>query len=380
MRRITKSFADKVTEQGFYRADDTLYLYVRDTGRKSWVQRITVEGRRHNLGLGSYPLVTIDDAKLAALENRRKLYRGISPVAEKKAATMPTFDDAAVKYRETQTWAAQTAKTFAQTVAKYLSPVFSNVPVDQIEQTDVLDVLVPIFQTAPSQGKRTRKAIRGVLDYCLARQYVNVNVAGPAINAGIPKAKTNGNNYRSMPYQDMPGAVRSIETGVKSLSSRLCLLFTIYTAARIGEARAASWSEIDLDARVWDIPGERMKAGKAHRVPLSDKAIDVLEEAKPLRNVSDLIFPSAQTPLKPMASETLLHGLKAAGLADKTVVHGFRSTFKTWATELSETPREVIESALAHNFGNEVEQAYFRGDLFDKRRALMQAWGDYIKS
>ena len=379
MRTINKSFADKVTEPGFYRADDTLYLYVRDTGRKSWVQRITVDGRRHNLGLGPYPVVTIEDAKLTALENRRKLYRGINPVAEKKAAAMPTFDDAANKYRATQTWTAQTAKIFAQTVAKYLSPVFSNVPVNQIAQVDVIDVLVPIFQTAPSQGKRTRQAIRGVLDYCLAREYVNVNVAGPAINAALVKPKTNGNNYRSMHYKDMPGAVRSIETGVKSLSSRLCLLFTIYTAARIGEARAASWSEIDLDARTWDIPGERMKAGKAHRVPLSDAAIDVLEQAKPLRNVSDLIFPSAQTPRQPMASETFTHGLKVAGLADKTVVHGFRSTFKTWATEQTETPREVIESALAHNFGNEVEQAYFRGDLFDKRRALMQAWADHIK-
>lgn len=380
MRKITERFARTVKDPGFYRADDTLYLYVRDTGRKSWVQRIVVEGRRRNIGLGPYPVVTFNEAMAVALDNRRKLYRGENPIAEKKASKTPTFRDAAMKYRKGQPWSDQRAKMFNQVMEKHVFPALGSKRVDQANQKDVLDILVPIWIEKPHQAARVRQFIRAILAYCQAHEYVTSNVAGEAIEAALPRHTNNGNNYRSLPYGEMPGAVQIINDNVKTINSRLALLFTIYTGVRGQETRGALWSEIDEQARTWDIPAERMKSKKPHRVPLSDAAILILEQAKELRNRSDLIFPSSQNRFKPMTSASLGKNLKQVGLGDKTTTHGFRSSFKTWATEQTDTPREVVESALAHTFGNGVEQAYFRGDLFEKRRVLMQGWADYLDS
>ena len=378
MRKITERFAKTVKEPGFYRADDTLYLYVRDTGRKSWVQRIVVNGRRRNIGLGPYPVVQFNEAMAQALDNRRKLYRGENPIAEKKASRTPTFRDVAIKYRKGQPWGEQRAKMFSQVMEKHVFPALGSKRVDQVSQKDVLDIITPIWSKTPYQATRVRQFIRAILAYCQAHEYVTSNVAGEAIDAALPRHRSNGNNYRSLPYDEMPGAVQIIKDKVKTINSRLALLFTIYTGVRGQETRGALWSEIDEQSRTWDIPAERMKSGKPHRVPLSDAAIGILEQAKELRNRSDLIFPSSQNRYKPMTSASLGKNLKQVGLGDKTTTHGFRSSFKTWATEQTDTPREVVEAALAHTFGNGVEQAYFRGDLFEKRRLLMQGWADYL--
>ena len=182
-----------------------------------------------------------------------------------------------------------------------------------------------------------------------------------------------------MPYKEMPEAVRIIKDKVNSLNTRLAMLFTIYTGVRGQETRDATWSEIDLEARTWTIPTSRMKARKPHIVPISNAALDILEQAKPLRNEAGLVFPSSLNPRNAMTSATLVKALDTIGLAEKTVVHGFRASFKTWATEQTETAWEVVEAALAHSPGNTVEKAYLRGDLFDKRRVLMQSWADYLK-
>ena len=379
MRTINDKFARTVTKPGMYRADDTLYLLVKPSGRRSWVQRIMVDGRRYNLGLGGYPVVTLTDAKVKALENRRKVDRGQNLLAVKIASAMPSFEQAARRYHDDQTWTEARGKQFLQAMGKHVFPAIGSVKVDTITQKHVLGILSPIWTEKPHQAQRTRNFMRRVFDYCIAHEFITTaNPAGDAIKAALPTVKTSGNNYRSLDYKELPEAVRTIETGVTSLPCRLALLFTIYTGSRAGEARAAAWSEIDFDSSTWTIPGEKMKSGKPHRVPLSASALEILELARPLRNPSGLIFPSAQNPHKPMTPQAMLKNLRKVGLGDKTVSHGFRASFKTWATEETEVDPAVIECALAHVIGSTTEQAYFRGELFEKRRALMQSWADYI--
>ena len=380
MRRITATFAKQVSvkKETTFRADDTLYLCVKPTGRKSWVQRLLIDGNRRNIGLGPFPIVTIQEAREKALENRRMLFHGENPIAEKRSSNIPTFKDAATKYHAKQTWSSQRLKMFMQIINKHAFPVIGNIRVDEIKQRDILEVLEPIWTVTPHQATRLRQFVRSVMAYCQAHEYVLSNVAGDAIDAALPRQKNGGKHYQSLKYQDMPGAVEILENEVKSESTKLCLLFTLYNGVRGGETRGATWSEMDLDEKTWTIPGERMKSGKKHRVPLTDAAIKILRRADSLRDGSDLVFPSSQNPGKVMSSAILSITIGKTSLAGKTTPHGFRSSLKTFATEQTDTPREVVEAALAHVFGSGVEQAYFRGDLFDKRRALMQKWSDYI--
>ena len=343
-----------------------------------------IEGRRRNIGLGGYPVVTIEEARAVALDNRRKLRQGISPVKEKKAARVPTFKDMAARFSKTRAgqWSEQRAKMFSQIMDKHVLPVIGNRQVDRISQRDVLGILETVWTDKPHQAKRIKQFMRSVFDYAIAKEYTTANPAGDAIKAALPTVKTNGKNYRALPYADVPGAVRAIEDSVKTLNNRLCLLFTIYTGVRGQEARGAVWSEIDLKARTWTIPADRMKAGKVHRVPLNSAALDILEQAKAVKGNSDLVFPSLHQPGKPapMTSAALNKGLQQAGLYDRTTAHGFRASFRTWAGEETDTPREVVEAALAHTNGDSTEQAYSRGDMFEKRRALMQSWADYLNA
>ena len=181
-----------------------------------------------------------------------------------------------------------------------------------------------------------------------------------------------------MPYHEMPETVRLLNLQVVSVPARLCLQFLILTATRSSEARGSRWSEIDFELSTWTVPGDRMKGGKPHRVPLSRSVLAILEEARSLRDYSDLIFPSPVNRGYPLSDMTLMMTLRRVGLHKKTVVHGFRTSFRTWASECTNIPREVCEIALAHTVGNLVEQSYARSDLLVKRRELMQRWADYL--
>ena len=185
-------------------------------------------------------------------------------------------------------------------------------------------------------------------------------------------------NHKALPYHAVPGAVRDIEDRIKSLPTKLALQFTILTGVRSQETRFAVWSEVDMENAVWEIPKERMKSRRPHRVPLSTGAIAILDRAMELKNLSDLIFPSALKPRQPLSIGTMPKVLKDIGYKGLVTPHGFRASFKTWATEQTDYPREVIESVLAHSIGNGVEQAYFRGDLLEKRRSLMQRWDEFL--
>ena len=380
-RTLTAAECKKIDKPGFYRVADTLYLCVRSATSKSWVQRIVINGNRRNIGLGPFTLVSISKAKDRAFRNRVAIADGIDPVAEKRRSNVPTFETAA---RETHKGLLRTFKSekhghnWIRHLEIYAFPKLGNMPVDRIGRQDVLSILKKLWNDKPAAAKQLRQRIRAVLSYCQAHGYVNQNYAGEAIDGALPKNGNGSKNHRAMNYREMPEAMKLIRNNVRSLPVSLCLQFIALTGTRSNEARQARWKEIDFDSSTWIIPADRMKAGKEHRVPLSQSALDVLERAKPMRNASDLIFPSVQRPRSPLSDTILNTWLRKTGLHDKTVVHGFRSTFRTWASEQTDMPREVLEIALSHTVGNAVEQAYSRSDLLNKRIELMRLWGEYI--
>ena len=220
--------------------------------------------------------------------------------------------------------------------------------------------------------------MRTVFRWAMAHGLMETNPAGEAIDGALPPMPKVKAHLRALPYQEVRSALEAVETSRASVSTKLCFRFLVLTAALSGEARGAAWDEIDLQERVWRIPSERMKAGMEHRVPLSRQALNVLGEASVLRDESGLVFPSPMKPGSPMSDMTLTKVLRSTGLAERATVHGFRSSFKNWALEQTDTPWAVSEAALAHVLGNSTEQAYARSDLFERRRTLMQQWADYL--
>ncbi len=273
---------------------------------------------------------------------------------------------------------ARYVAAWIQTLERHAMPTLGSMPLDRIDRACVLRVLTPIWTTPPETARRVRQRMRTVFRWAMAHGFMDANPAGEAIDgalAPMPKVKA---HLRALPYQEVGAALRTVDASQASMPARLCFRFLVLTAARSGEARGALWDEIDMEGRVWRIPPDRMKAGAEHRVPLSAQAIDVVAEAIALRDDSGLVFPSPQKRKTTMSDMTLTKVLRSTGLADRATVHGFRSSFKNWTLERTGTPWAVSEAALAHTLGNSTEQAYARSDLFERCRALMQLWADYL--
>lgn len=366
---------------GLYGDGGTLYLAVAPGGSKSWVQRITINGKRRDIGLGGWPVVTLAKARDKALDNRRLVRDGGDPLADKRKAKAPTFRRAAAATFEAtapRLRSEKNAKLWIAQLERHAFKKIGDMPVDKIGREDVLRVLTPIWTSKPEAARKVRQRIRATLAWAEAHGFIDRNVAGDAISGALPAQPAVKANLRAMPYGEIAAALDTIDASSSSSSSsaKLALRFTILTAARNGEVRGASWSEIDMDTAVWTIPGGRMKGGREHRVPLSDAALAVLEQARPLSGSEGLVFPSPTKPGHPMSDMTLTKILRTTGLAERATVHGFRSSFRDWCADTGR-PRELAEAALAHTVGG-VEGAYFRSDLFDRRRALMQTWADFV--
>ena len=293
---------------------------------------------------------------------------------------MPTFREAAEKTfaANRARWRSEmTAKNWQQGMARHVLPVIGELRVDQIKREDVLRILTPIWTGKPEVARKQRNRIRTVLSWCQAHGFIEHNVAGEMIDGALPAMPAVQAHFRALPYREVPVALETVEASGASMAAKLCFRFLVLTATRSGEARGAMWPEIDFEAREWRIPGSRMKAGVEHRVPLSDAALAVLEQARILRDRSGLIFPSPMKPA-PMSDMTLTKVLRTTGLAERATVHGFRSSFRDWAGECTNTAHAVMELSLAHAVGSAVEQAYARSDLLAKRRRLMDQWATYI--
>ena len=375
--KLTVKKVRAINQPGLYGDGNTLYLRVAPGGSKQWVQRLTIHGKRHDIGLGGCSWVTLAEAREAAYANRRLARRGGDPRAVKSRPKVPTFREAAQRTYEAlrPRWRSEkVAVNWMRQLERHALPRLGELPVDRIGREDVLVVLTPIWTTKPETGRRVRRNIRATLKWCQAHGFVAFNAAGEAIDGALPRMPAVKAHFRALPYSEIAGALDIVEASSASPAAKLALKFLIFTATRSGEVRGAMWAEMQGD--VWKIPGERMKAGGEHRVPLSAPMLEMLEQVRTLDDGNGLVFPSPIRRGRPLSDMTLTKVLRDTGLAERATVHGFRSSFRDWCADTGKA-REVAEAALAHTVGG-VEGAYFRSDLFERRRRLMDAWAAYL--
>lgn len=369
-----------LTKPGTHGDGDGLFLKVSPTGGASWLLRVQHEGKRRDIGLGSAKLLTLAAARAKAAEARKATREdGRDLVAEKRKAKTDnvTFREAALAYHEIHKdqWAnAKHGDQWINTMKAYAFPALGSKPVGSITAGEIITAISKIWTAKPETGRRVRQRICSVLNYAHARGWRSTEAPSASLAAGngLPK-QTGGKHHPAMPYADLPAFITRLRaTG--GAWGRLALEFVILTAARSQEARLATWAEIDFENGLWTVPAEHMKMRHEHIVPLSREALTVLHSAMAIRRAeTDLIFPGANGGT--MSDMTLLGVLRR--MKEATTVHGFRSTFRTWVADKTNFPGEVAEAALAHQNPNEVERAYQRGGMLDKRRKLMDAWGTY---
>lgn len=372
-------------DPGRYADGGNLYLRVSPTGAKRWTFLYTIGARKNReLGLGSASTVTLAEAREKATAARKLLVNGIDPKTEKReeeaareiaSVRFGDFADAYIKDHEAGWSNPKHIAQWRMTLSDSYCKKIRSRPIAEIQVDDVLAVLKPCWQTRPETARRIRMRLEKVLDAAKVKGLRTGE--NPARWRGqldhlLPRhSKSSDDHHSSMAYDDVPAFQASL--GQKRGFSVLALRFAILTAARTGEVIGARWDEIDMEAGLWTIPAQRMKARRAHRVPLTAPALEVLNEVKGAH--AELVFPgpSLQSPLSNMAMLSLLKRAKL-----NCTVHGFRSAFRDWAAETTNFPSEVCEMALAHAVANKTEAAYRRGDLFEKRRALMEAWAGFL--
>jgi integrase len=354
--------------------------------RRSWVYLFTWRGKLKEMGLGPYPLVSLAEAREQRDRWRKELKAGRNPIearrAKKAAHGAPSFGECAAAFLEAKAPQWKNAKHRCQwrtTLETYAGPLWS-LPVDKIDTTAVLEVLQPVWQAKPETASRVRGRIESVLDAARARGFRTGE--NPARWRGhldhlLPKrhSLTHG-RHAALPYASIPDFIAALCKRQDGSVAARALEFLILTGARSGEVLGARWGEIDLEGRVWTVPAARMKAKRPHRVPLSDRAIEIIERLAELRG-GEFVFLGQREgmPLSSMALEMVMRRMKAEG----ATVHGFRSAFRDWAGNETHFARELAEAALAHVIGDRAEQAYRRGDALEKRRALMEAWASFVE-
>ena len=372
-----------------------LYLCVSSSGSRSWIARVNVDGKRREMGLGSFPDVSLSIAREKARAARSDTTMGIDPVAHRKEArsarqalkaTQKTFADCAKAYIEAHSDSWRNAKHRAQwpsTFETYVYPTMGTVMVGEVTQAHVMAVLLPIWKTKTQTATRLRGRIEQVLAWATAagfRQGENCARWTGLLDQLLPAPGkvSEPRHHPAVRVDDMPAFIKALRQH-DGLSPK-ALEFAVLTAARSGEVRGATWAEIDLEAAVWTVPKERMKAGKEHRVPLNTQAIKLLE-AMPRIEGTELVFPAPRGgQLSDMALTALTRRMNFRDDAGRVCVpHGFRSSFRDWVFERTDYPRDLAEAALAHALENKVEAAYRRGDALERRRAMMQAWANYCE-
>ena len=374
---LSAAFVRAVGEAGRYCDGQGLYLQVDPSGNRRWIQRLLIGGRRRELGLGGFPLVSLKEARTQAFANRKVARAGGDPLADKRRAKgTPTFAEAAafVVEQKRSGWRnPKHAQDWPASLERFVFPRFGPRPVSEVTSADVLGVLAPIWHEKPETARRVRHRIGAVMQWAVAMEYRPDNPCD-RIAATLGRQRRVVRHMRALPHVEVAEAVATIRASGATTAAKLAFEFLVLTAARSGEVRLARWDEIDLDAEVWTLPAERTKANREHRVPLSCRAAEVLRAARALRNGGNLVFPSPRG--KPLSDMTLSKLLKEQGV--QAVPHGFRSSFRDWAAEETNHPREVVEAALAHRVKDKVEAAYARSTLFERRRRLMADWGAYL--
>ena len=354
-----------------------LFLSVTPGGSASWVLRVQKAGKRRDIGLGSKRDVTLAKARENARKVRAQISAGLDPVAERrKAEGIPTFREAAALVYAASRKNRGNAKhdwQWMRSLEMFAFPVIGDVRLNDISQGQVHDVAAAIWLAKPETARRVLQRVVTILDWGFSKQYRDSETPVRTIKKGLGRQPKNDGHHAAMPYDDVPAFMRRLRE--KETWGRLALEAAILTAARSGEIRGATWAEVDLEAGLWTIPADRMKAGKPHVVPLSPAALRVFQRAAELRTAGmQFIFSGARAD-KSLSDMTLVKVLRDMDAG--CTAHGFRSSFRDWVSETTAFPGELAEAALAHAIANKVEAAYRRGNLLEKRRGLMAAWGNY---
>lgn len=366
-----------------------LYLYVNEAGARSWVLRMMVGEKRRHMGLGGYPDVTLAQAREKARQAREEVNTGVDPIAKRRNLASElraqqlretTFKQAAAAYIDSHGDSWRNPKHRAQwnsTLETYVYPVVGNLHVRDVSQEHVMKILEPIWKTKNETASRVRGRIESVLDWATVRGYRSGD--NPARWKGhldhlLPAASKvrKVEHRKALPFSEMPAFMKELRSQA-GMAAR-ALEFAILTAARSGEVRGATWAEIDLDAKLWTVPASRMKANKEHRVPLSETAVLLLKSLPKLEGNQMVFFAPRGGQLSDMALTQVVRRMQV-----DAVPHGFRSTFRDWAGEATNHPRELAEHALAHTLDNKVEAAYRRGDALERRRKMMNDWTKFCE-
>lgn len=379
------------TRQGFHADGGNLYLRVSPGGAKAFVVRFTTGGGRKDITLGQFPGVGLADARKLAkqeIKRSRSATKEAAPVARvKRDKTASTFDDCSARYIEAHRaeWSESTRVGWVQTMRDYASPVIGRHHVNQVDTDAVMAILAPIWETKTETAVRVRSRIEAVLDWAAVKK----------LRSGENPARWRGHlrhlladrnkvspvkHHEALPFRDIPDFI--VKLSACSDHAAPALLFTILTAARSGEARGATWGEIDLGSFEWAIPADRMKAGREHRVPLMPEVVALIGERPAHAAAADLVFPGLRTGRingRMISHPAFARVMKSMGYQNLTT-HGFRSTFRDWTAETTDHANEVVEMCLAHSIGSKVEAAYRRGNLLDKRRNVMNDWTKYCFS
>jgi integrase len=385
---LSQTRADKIRKPGRYSDGRNLYLRIHENGSRHWIFRYELHGHEHVMGLGSCADFTLEEAREKARLARQLLKDGIDPLEKaheqrarhaQAAARSITFDKAADAYFQFHAakWTNDRyRKTCRQRLDEYVFPTLGQLPIATIDKALILKFLAPIWHKKHKTAVRTLRLVRSILDYAKVqgwREGDNPAAWKGNIEHALP-ALFSDKHHAALPFSKIYDLMVKLRAE-QSIATR-ALEFTILTAARSGEVREARWSEIDLATKTWTVPGKRTKTGKEHRIPLAPRALEILRFA-PRENSGDWVFIGVKKghPLGTSSMKEALNRLQCG-----STVHGFRSTFRDWAAEVTQYPNHVVEQALGHTISNAVEAAYRRGDLFEKRRKLMDDWTRYCET
>lgn len=361
---------------GRHHDGDCLLLEVKPSGARSWLARVRHNGKRRDIGLGSGKVISLAQARERCREVRLAIAEGRDPLTLWKPAPPMArfFKDVALEFVEQRAMSGKSRQQALSRLETYAFPLLGKLQVQSVDADVIAEALRPIWTKKPETAVRTRDLILRTLRYARPDGALLENTLARAISDRLPPQPRN-KNFAAMPYAQVPSFLNKLSD--KRTMGALALRTVILTGTRSGEARGATWGEIDFDEAVWTIPAERMKMKRPHRIPLSSQAVEVLREARAMpgaeTKASALVFPGKTS--KPLSDMTLTKVLR--DMNEPFTVHGFRSSFRDWAAEQSSLPGEIAEAALAHAVPNAVEAAYRRTTFFDKRRDLMGAWGGF---
>jgi len=373
----------KLDIPGRYADGNNLYLEIDKSGARRWILRVTVLGRRRDMGLGGVSTVSLEEARELAYKYKKIARSDGDPILErqKNKGLQTTLVYCAKKVHQINlpTWKNQKfAKQWFSSLEHHVFPTIGKLPISQVTSADILRVLTPIWNTKADTAKKIKQRLRMIIKWARAQGYFQGDDPVELAEQALPKQLKSDDHHKSLEFEKLPEMISNLRKSKISLPTKLALEFTILSACRTNEVLNAKWEEIDLTKLLWSIPSERMKGGKVHQVPLTDRMTVILNDCKKLKTNNDLLFPS-EINGEALSNNTMRLALKKRLKVDATV-HGMRSSFKDWASETTNFANEVSEMALAHTISNKTELAYRRRTLIEKRRQLMQKWSDYLNN